>query len=49
MYEPFNRLKYAFAATYYDQMRLTVPKLVKAKSAKKICAMYQDDEFSENE
>ena len=25
MYEPFNRLKYAFAATYYDQMRAAVP------------------------
>jgi branched-chain amino acid transport system substrate-binding protein len=47
MYEPFNRLKYAFAATYYDQMRLAVPKLVKEKGAKKICTMYQDDEFGE--
>ncbi len=45
MYEPFHRLKYSFAATYYDQMRTAVPKLAKDKSAKKICAMYQDDEF----
>jgi branched-chain amino acid transport system substrate-binding protein len=45
MYEPFNRLKYSFAATYFDQMRLATPKLVKEKSAKKVCAMYQDDEF----
>jgi len=45
MYEPFNRLKYAFAATYYDQMRGAVPKLVKDKGAKKVCTMYQDDEF----
>ena len=45
MYEPFNRLKYSFAATYYDQMRGAVPKLVKEKSAKKVCTMYQDDEF----
>ena len=45
MYEPFHRLKYAFAATYYDQMRTGVPKLVKEKGAKKVCAMYQDDEF----
>ena len=47
MYEPFHRLKYSFAATYYDQMRLAVPKLAKEKGAKKICTMYQDDEFGE--
>ena len=45
MYEPLNRLKYSFAATYYDQMRLAVPKLAKEKGAKKLCAIYQDDEF----
>lgn len=45
MYEPLNRLKYSFAATYYDQMRQVAPKLVKEKGAKKVCAMYQDDEF----
>jgi len=45
MYEPLNRLKYSFAATYYDQMRGAVPKLAKDKGAKKVCTMYQDDEF----
>ncbi|MES2787500.1 MAG: ABC transporter substrate-binding protein [Pseudomonadota bacterium] len=45
MYEPFHRLKYSFAATYYDQMRTAVPKLAKDKGAKKVCTMYQDDEF----
>lgn len=45
MYEPFNKLKYSFAATYYDQMRYAVPKLVKEKGAKKVCTMYQDDDF----
>ncbi|MGZ8260691.1 MAG: ABC transporter substrate-binding protein, partial [Caldimonas sp.] len=45
MYEPYHRLKYAFAATYYDQMRTAVPKLVKEKGAKKVGSMYQDDEF----
>jgi len=45
MYEPFNRLKYAFAATYFDQMRTTLPILVKEKGAKKVCTIYQDDEF----
>ena len=45
MYDPFHRLKYSFAATYYDQMRQAVPMLVKEKNAKKVCTMYQDDEF----
>ncbi|MES2361697.1 MAG: ABC transporter substrate-binding protein [Pseudomonadota bacterium] len=45
MYEPFNKLKYSFAATYYDQIRLAAPKLIKEKNAKKICTIYQDDEF----
>ncbi len=45
MYEPFNRLKYAFAATYYDQIRTALPSLVKEKGAKKVCTLYQDDEF----
>ena len=45
MYEPHNRLKYSFAATYFDQIRLGAPKLYKEKNAKKACAVYQDDEF----
>ena len=45
MYDPFHRLKYSFAATYYDQMRNAVPKVVKEKGAKKVCTMYQDDDF----
>ena len=45
MYEPFHKLKYSFAATYYDQMRIATPKLAKEKNAKKVCTMYQDDEF----
>jgi branched-chain amino acid transport system substrate-binding protein len=30
---------------YYDQMLLMVPRLVKEKAAKKVCTIYQDDEF----
>lgn len=45
MYEPFHKLKYSFAATYFDQMRNATPKLAKEKGAKKVCTMYQDDEF----
>ncbi len=45
MYEPFHRLKYSFAATYFDQMKNALPGLVKEKGAKKVCSVYQDDEF----
>jgi branched-chain amino acid transport system substrate-binding protein len=45
MYEPHHRLKYSFAATYYDQIRLALPKMIKEKGAKKVCTIYQDDEF----
>ena len=45
MYEPFHKLKYSFAATYYDQVRMALPGLAKEKNAKKICTIYQDDDF----
>ncbi len=45
MYEPFHRLKYAFSVPYYEQIRLAAPKMVKEKDAKKVCTIYQDDEF----
>ena len=45
MYEPAHRLKYSFAPTYYDQVRLSLPVLVKEKNARKVCTLYQDDEF----
>jgi branched-chain amino acid transport system substrate-binding protein len=45
MYEPFHKLKYSFAVTYFDQMRTFLPKVVKDKGIKKPCTIYQDDEF----
>ncbi|CAB5690613.1 Leu/Ile/Val/Thr-binding protein precursor [Delftia tsuruhatensis] len=45
MYEPLHRLKYSFAATYYDQVRLAAPRLVADKGARKVCTVYQDDDF----
>ncbi|HJV60980.1 MAG TPA: ABC transporter substrate-binding protein [Albitalea sp.] len=45
MYEPFNRLKYSAGSSYYDQMRTTLPRLVRDKGAKKVCALTQDDDF----
>ncbi len=47
MYEPFHKLKYSFASAYYDQIRIAAPRLVKEKGAKKVCILYQDDEFGE--
>ena len=45
MYEPLHKLKYSFAATYFDQMRSGVKYLVKQKNSKKVCTLYQDDDF----
>jgi branched-chain amino acid transport system substrate-binding protein len=45
MFEPLHRLKYSFAAPYFDQMRITLPKMVKDKNVKKVCSIYQDDDF----
>ena len=45
MYEPFHKLKYSFAATYFDQVKNSLPKVVQEKGAKKVCTVYQDDEF----
>jgi len=45
MYEPLHRLKYSFAATYFDQVRAGVKHIVKQKGYSKVCSMYQDDDF----
>lgn len=47
MFDPFHRLKFAFSNTYHDQMRVIVPQLAKEKGVKKVCAMYQDDEYGQ--
>lgn len=45
MYEPLHKLKFSFAATYYDQMRAGVKYMAKSKGYKKFCTLYQDDDF----
>ena len=45
MFEPAAPLKFSFAAPYYDQIRAGIKRLVKDKSLKKVCALYQDDDF----
>ena len=45
MYEPLHKLKYSFAATYYDQVRVAIKHLNKIKADRKWCTIYQDDDF----
>jgi branched-chain amino acid transport system substrate-binding protein len=45
MYEPYHKMKFSFAATYYDQMRAGLPELAKRQKFSKPCIIYQDDEF----
>ena len=45
MYEPVQKLKFSFAAPYFDQIRAGIKRLVKEKSLKKVCTLYQDDDF----
>jgi branched-chain amino acid transport system substrate-binding protein len=47
MYEPLHPLKYSFAAPYFDQMRAAVKHMVKARGYKKVCSLYQDDDFGQ--
>ena len=45
MYDPPHRLKYAYFAPYYDQMRIATLRLMKDRNLKKACTLYQDDEY----
>jgi len=45
MFEPVDKLKFAYLAPYFDQMRIVVPNLIKQKSFKRVGIIYQDDEF----
>ncbi len=45
MFEPIAPLKFSFAAPYFDQIRAGIKRLVKEKGLKKVCTLYQDDDF----
>lgn len=45
MYEPLHKLKFSFAAPYYDQIRIGVKWMAKEHGSKKFCIIYQDDEY----
>ncbi len=45
MFEPLHRLKFSFAPPYFDQMKTGLKHLIGQKGAKRICTIYQDDDF----
>ena len=45
MYEPFNRLKFAQFASYYDEMRSAVKYFAEKRGRKAFCVAYQDSDF----
>ena len=47
MYEPFHRLKFSVAPTYFEQIHNALPKLIRQKTVTKVCAIYQDDDFGQ--
>src|SRR5215469_5643913 len=45
MYEPFDRLKFGFFASYYDQMRAGTKYFVEHEGKKAVCILYQQSDF----
>ena len=45
MYEPLHKLKFSFSPPYFDQVKAGLKHLVGQKGAKRICTIYQDDDF----
>ncbi|MBN9409245.1 MAG: ABC transporter substrate-binding protein [Burkholderiales bacterium] len=45
MYEPVNKLKFAFISSYYEQIAPASARLYREKKAGKPCIIYQDDEY----
>jgi branched-chain amino acid transport system substrate-binding protein len=48
MYEPYNKLKFAQFASYYDQMRAAVKYFAEKKGRKSFCVSYQDSDFGKD-
>jgi branched-chain amino acid transport system substrate-binding protein len=48
MYEPYNKLKFAQFASYYDEMRSAVKYFAEKRGRKKFCVMYQDSDFGKD-
>ena len=45
MYDPPTPYKWSFAAPYYEQVRAGTKYMVKTKGYKRVCVLYQDDDF----
>ncbi len=45
MFEPVSKLKFAFWPPYQRGIQLALPKLIKDTGAKRICSIYQDDDY----
>jgi branched-chain amino acid transport system substrate-binding protein len=45
MFEPLHDLKYSFSAPYFDQIRAAMKRVIRDKNLKKICTLYQDDDY----
>jgi branched-chain amino acid transport system substrate-binding protein len=48
MYEPYNKLKFAQFASYYDEMRAAVKYFAEQRGREKFCVMYQDSDFGKD-
>jgi branched-chain amino acid transport system substrate-binding protein len=48
MYQPYNRLKFAQFASYYDQMRSAVKYFHEKRGRNAFCVMYQDSDFGKD-
>ena len=48
MYTPYNKLKFAQFASYYDQMRAAVKYFHEKKGRKSFCVTYQDSDFGKD-
>jgi branched-chain amino acid transport system substrate-binding protein len=48
MYEPYNKLKFAQFASYYDQMRSAVKYFAEQRHRSKFCVMYQETDFGKD-
>jgi ABC-type branched-subunit amino acid transport system substrate-binding protein len=48
MYEPFDKLKFALFPPYYHGMRASTKWMIETKGKKRVCILYQDDEFGLN-
>lgn len=45
MYEPLHKLKFSFAASYFDQAKSGIKFMQKERGSKTFCVIYQDDDF----